>query len=156
MKGAVRDRTPAGALRDAPSGSRPVILATLDVPITFEASELAVDSAVENGQPLIVANVVPVSFFGLTAGAPLAPPIVRADVESSLREPARLAASLGVRVERLRIAAPRRVEALVELVAERDAGLLVFGADPGRLRARAYARTLARLRAHTSCLVWPV
>ncbi|HXH96737.1 MAG TPA: hypothetical protein VNH40_05945, partial [Gaiellaceae bacterium] len=38
--------------------ARPVLLATLGVPFEPDACTLAVDAAVEAGQPLIVANVV--------------------------------------------------------------------------------------------------
>jgi hypothetical protein len=153
--GRVRDRAPAGIRPTAGRSARPVLLATLDVPLTDEACALAVDTAVETGQPLLVVNVVAASFFSLVPNAPMVDPIVRPDVEASLRSPAQLGASLGVRVERLRIVTPRRVEALVELAAERAPGLLVFGADPGRLRRRTYDRALARLQERTTCLVWP-
>jgi hypothetical protein len=39
-------------------GSRPVLLVTFDVPLLEGAAGLAVDAAVENGQPLLVANVI--------------------------------------------------------------------------------------------------
>ena len=56
----LRARDPA--VRTPESGeawrSRPVLLATFDVPLAPEAARLAVDAAVESGQPLIVANVV--------------------------------------------------------------------------------------------------
>jgi hypothetical protein len=48
----------------------------------------------------------------------------------------------------------RPVQALLEIVAEREAGLLVFGPDlklTGRLRFRSLAR---RLRREASCLLW--
>jgi hypothetical protein len=132
-----------------------VLLATLDVPLTAEASVLAIDTAVENGQPLLVVNVVAASFFTLVANTPVADPIVEPDVEESLRAPTRLGSSLGVEVERLRVVTPRKIDALVELVGERRPGLLVFGADPQRMRGRRYRRALDRLHARTACLVWP-
>jgi hypothetical protein len=48
----------------------------------------------------------------------------------------------------------RPVQALLEIVSERDAGLLVFGPDlklTGRLRFRILAR---RLRRDADCLLW--
>ena len=39
------------------AGGRPVMLATLGVPFDPDAASYAVDTAVESGQPLIVANV---------------------------------------------------------------------------------------------------
>ena len=53
------DRTGVGAHEHAvASSARPVLLATLDAPLLPEASRMAVDSAVESGQPLLVVNAV--------------------------------------------------------------------------------------------------
>jgi hypothetical protein len=72
----------------------------------------------------------------------------------ALRAPAELANSLGVRVERLRVKSPRPVAALLELVAERSPGLLVFGPDRRRMRGRAYRKAVKAVRQRASCLVW--
>ena len=69
------------------------------------------------------------------------------EVEDALREPAALAASLAVEVERIRLCSPRPIQALVELVAERRPGLLVVGPDRSRLRRRTYAKLTKRIRA---------
>jgi hypothetical protein len=61
---------------------------------------------------------------------------------------------LGIRTELLRISSRRPVVALLELVRERDVGLLVFGPDlrrTSRLRFRIVAR---RVRRRAACLVW--
>jgi hypothetical protein len=76
-----------------------------------------------------------------------------ADAEA-FRAPARLAASLGVAVERVRVRSPRPLEALLEVVAERSPGLLVFGPDRGRMRPRRYAKAAQAVRERASCLVW--
>src|SRR2546421_1586267 len=86
--------------------SRPVLLATLEVPFDEEAAAFAVDSAVECGQELIVANVVEVPLGPLclfTGYGALEPS--EADA-ARLRAPAELAHRLGVRVERLRVRSP--------------------------------------------------
>lgn len=59
MIGTRRTRTSA----DIPgvSRSRPVMLVTFDVPFEPEATELAVDAAVESGQRLIIVNVAQVA-----------------------------------------------------------------------------------------------
>jgi hypothetical protein len=145
---------PAAPVVAPGAGSRPILLVTFDVPLLAEASALAVDAAVENGQPLVVANVIGGRYFPMP-GMPVPDAIVRADVEESLREPTRLAVALGVRTERLRVLTPRPVEALVELVSERRPGLVVVGADPERMRRRLHARALRALRERTRCLVWP-
>ena len=67
---------------------------------------------------------------------------------ASCSEPAELAHSLAVRVERLRVCSPHPVDALLELVSERDPGVLVFGPDRSQLRRRTVrARSQADPRA---------
>ena len=133
---------------------RPVLLATLAVPFDPAASAFAVDAAVEAGQPLVVVNVVDLPPLGMSVAMrydqlPEAP-----EEADALRAPAELACSLGVRVERLRVKSPRPVAALIELVAERAPGLLVFGPDRRRMRGRAYRRAARAVRESAGCLVW--
>jgi hypothetical protein len=134
--------------------ARPVLLATLGVPFDPEASAFAVDAAVESGQTLIVANLVelPPLSMSVTLGYDQLPE--RPEDEEAFRAPALLAHSLGVGVERLRVRSPRPVEALIELVAERRPGLLVFGPDRTRLRRRLYAKAAKAVRERVACLVW--
>lgn len=140
---------------EAFSEGRPVLLATVGVPFDERAANFAVDSAVEAGQPLIVANVTrlePLSLsvrLGYDALEELTP-----EVSASVRRPAELAASLGVAVERLRIRTPRPITALLELAAERRPGLLVFGPDRGRVSRRAYRRSVSSLRTRATCPIW--
>jgi universal stress protein family protein len=133
---------------------RPVVLATLGVPFEAEAARVAVDAAVESGQPLLVVNAVelpplPMSVRMGYDQLPDAP----AEAEA-FRLPAALAVSLGVEVERIRIRSPRPTEALIQLVAERRPGLLVFGPDRERLRARLYRKAAKAVRERVACLVW--
>jgi hypothetical protein len=150
----VRDRSarvvPGARARSA---RRPVVLATLEAPLTAEAAAVAVDAAVETGQPLVVVNAVESSLqpCALVLGYDT---IVPPDVEESLRAPAELAHSLGVEVERLRLRSPRPVAALLELVAEREPGLLVLGPDPSRIRARRLRKAIRRIERDAGCLVW--
>ena len=46
------------------------------------------------------------------------------------------------------------MRALLELVRERGAGLLVFGPDPRQMKARAYERAVRAIREGADCLVW--
>jgi hypothetical protein len=133
---------------------RPILLATLGVPFDPAASAFAVDSAVEAGQPLIVANVVelPPLAMSVRMGYDQLPD--DPDEAKALRAPAALAHELGVRVERLRVRSPRPVEALIELTAERAPGLLVFGPDRTRLKARVYRKAAKAVRERAACLVW--
>lgn len=132
---------------------RPVILATLRVPFDQVASELAVDAAVESGKPLLVvvlAELQPLPLSVLLGYDQVDTP----EQEAAFAAPAMLAASLGVEVERLRVRSPRPLTALLELAAEREPGLLVFGPDRARLSRRAYRKAAEALRRQASCLVW--
>jgi hypothetical protein len=153
----MRSRSPVRqdtGVREASAG-RPVMLATLGVPFDPEASSFAVDSAVEAGQPLLVVNV--------TALEPLAMSVMLGydaleeftpETSASVREPAELARSLGIEVERLRVRSPRPVEALLQLTAEREPGLLVFGPDRRRVPRRRYTKAVRAIQADARCLVW--
>jgi nucleotide-binding universal stress UspA family protein len=134
--------------------TRPVLLATLGVPFDDEAARVAVESAVETGKPLLIVNAVelPPLAMSVRMGYDQLPD-EPGDAEA-FRAPARLAASLGVEVERIRVRSPRPTTALLELVAERAPGLLVFGPDRGRLRRRAYRRAAKAVRERAACLVW--
>ena len=134
------------------AGGRPVLLATIDVPFAEEATAFAVDAAVESGQPLILVNaaeVQPTPWTFLGYGY-----IEREDLQDALRKPAELAQSLAVRVERLRVCSPHPIDALLEVVAERHPGLLVFGPDRSRLKPRTYRRAARKVRERVTCLVW--
>jgi nucleotide-binding universal stress UspA family protein len=134
------------------SAGRPVVLATLDVPFSEEATAFAIDSAVENGQPLVllnVAEVLPTAYTLLGYGY-----IEREELQEALRKPAELARSLAVPVERLRVCSPHPVDALLEVVAERNPAVLVFGPDGAHLPSRRYRRAERAVRERAPCLVW--
>jgi nucleotide-binding universal stress UspA family protein len=143
-----------GTRRRVAEPGRPVLLATLAVPFDPAAATFAVDAAVEAGQPLVVVNVVDLPPLGMSVAMrydqlPDAP-----EEADALRAPAELASSLGVRVERLRVKSPRPVAALIEVVAERSPGLLVFGPDRRRMRGRVYRKAAKAVRKSAGCLVW--
>ena len=137
------------------SGARPVMLATLGVPFVEAAIAVAVDGAVEAGQPLIVVNLTrlePLSLsllMGYDALEEFTP-----EVSASTKRPAEIAAGFGLKVERLRVRSPRPLTALLELVRERGPGLLVFGSDPKKLSARRFRKAASTLRGNAACLVW--
>jgi hypothetical protein len=123
------------------------------VPFDPAACELAVDSAVESGQPLLVvvlARLAPLPLSVLLGYDQLDSP---EDAEA-FRAPAARAASLGVAVERLRVRSPRPVDALLQVIGEREPGLVVFGPDRARLSQRQYRKTARALTEHAPCLVW--
>lgn len=148
----VRRNGPREDVSFVSAAARPIVLATLDVPFVEEATVFAVDTAVESGQPLVVVNVVEIapthwSLVGYCY-------IEREELQRELRKPAELAHSLAVRVERLRVCSPHPVDALLELAAERNPGVLVFGPDRSRMRRRRYERAARRLSERAGCLVW--
>ena len=131
------------------SGGRPVLLATLDVPFAGDATAFAVDSAVESGQPLVVVNVAevpPTPWTLLGYGY-----IEKEELQDELRKPAELAHSLAVQVERLRVCSPHPIDALLELVGERNPGILVFGPDLVTISRRLYRKACTTYRFARSC-----
>jgi nucleotide-binding universal stress UspA family protein len=131
-----------------------VLLATLGVPFDPDASSFAVEAAVESGEPLLVVNVVELPPLGMSVAMGYDQLPNSPEQEEALRAPAALAVSLGVPVERLRVKSPRPVEALVQVVAERAPGLLVFGPDRKRLTPRTYRKAARAVRERAACLVW--
>jgi hypothetical protein len=150
----IRDRGTDVSIGRGAAG-RPVLLATLGVPLNEEASVFAVDTAVESGQRLVVANVTALEplRMSITLGYDTLPELTP-EVSASLRRSAELARSLGVHVERLRVRSPRPLQALLELVADVGPGLFVFGPDPRALRERRYRKALEAVRDRVTCLVW--
>lgn len=149
----LRARTPEVGTRGA-TLDRPVMLATLGVPFEAAAAEFAVDSAVESGQELVLVNVVELILGPGALVFGTSWELEGEEEERALAAPAHLAASLGVRVERLRVCSPHPVDALVEVVGERDAGLLVFGPDRAKIRPRRYRKAARAVRERVGCLVW--
>jgi hypothetical protein len=119
------------------------------------AERVAVESALDAHVALIVANMITLRPYPTTLI--LAREYLTLPHEEHLAEvraTAGRAAQLGLETELLRITSRRPVRALLELVSERRAGLLVFGPDVrsmSRVRFRA-AAWLVRRRA--PCLVW--
>jgi nucleotide-binding universal stress UspA family protein len=140
----------------APRGTpgRPVLLATLDVPFDRDAVVFAVDSAVEIGARLIVANVVEWAPLPLSAIMGYDELPYTAEMAESLVEPVRLARSLGVEVTRLRVKSLHPVPAMLEVVAETDPGLFVFGPDRSRIMRLRYWRAARAIRSSITTLVW--
>jgi nucleotide-binding universal stress UspA family protein len=149
---AVRRRDVA---RGTTGSGRPVLLVTIGAPLSEEAAAVALDAAIDSGHRLILANVTRLEPLGLSvilgydALEELTP-----ETSASLRGLAERARALGLSVERLRVRSPRPVSALMELVAERQPGLTVFGPDRGRAPRRLYRNVVAALRKDAGCLIW--
>jgi hypothetical protein len=149
-----RDHT-TRAPREA-TRARPVVLATMAVRVHPSAERMAIDSAIEAGVPLVVVNLIPLPPYALTMVmiGPAGTTLPHEEDLDAVRATAGRAADLGVKTELLRVRTRHAVKALLEVLHERDAGLLVFGPDlglVGRLRFRAAAR---RVRREADCLVW--
>jgi nucleotide-binding universal stress UspA family protein len=134
-------------------GGGPVVLATLAVPFDMEAARVAVQAALETNVKLIVLDAVERPWW------PQALTMRYADLEEAedrdeISRFAHQVAALGLEVEHLRVPSPKPVEALLEVVAERRAGLLVLGPDRSRFKPRRFARMARRIRKRASCLLW--
>jgi nucleotide-binding universal stress UspA family protein len=72
----------------------------------------------------------------------------------AVRATAHRAAELGVKTELLRVRTRHAATALLQVARERDAGLVVFGPDLGRLGRLRFRAAARRLRREADCLVW--
>ncbi len=148
-----RQQGPTPAATGGPA--RPVVLATLSVRVDARAERMALESALEAGVPLIVANMLRMPAFSTTLLiAPEYATLPHEEDLEAVRATARRAAEWGIPTELLRIMSPRPLTALIELIRERRPGLVVLGPDLTRTsqwRLRAAAR---KVRLEAECLVW--
>jgi len=153
----IKDRsslvTPVAAV---PGASGPVVLATLALRPDPTAEQMAIDSCLEAGAPLILVNAVQIPMYPTTmivAGAS-AMVLPHEDDRVAVRAAGDRIAALGIPVEVVGLFSSRPVKAIVRLLGERNAALLIFGpllSEVGRLRLRTATR---RLRRDANCLVW--
>ncbi len=135
------------------SHAGPVMLATLAVPFDPESARVALQAALETNVKLVVVDAVERPWWPQALATRYAELELAEDRDQIGRFVGHVA-GLGVEVEHLRIASPRPVEALLELAAERDTGLLVLGPDRSRFKPRLFARIARRVRKRASCLLW--
>jgi hypothetical protein len=150
-------RGPESTIR--PSGvrsqARPVVLATLSVRFDPSAERMALDSALEAGASLILANMLFLPSYPMTLMIARDCAILPHEEDlDAVRATAQRAATLGIKTELLRISSRRPVKALLELVREREAGLLVFGPDLRRTSRLRFWLTARMVRKDAGCLVW--
>ena len=130
------------------------MLGTLSSRFEPEAERIAIESAVENGVPLLVVNSTPLPHcpraVALTGSSALGFPYEH-DYEA-VRATAHRAASWGLAVEHLRVRGPHPAKALVQVANERGAGLLVLG--PKRKGIFRFWRAAREVRRNAACLVW--
>jgi nucleotide-binding universal stress UspA family protein len=149
-----RDR-PVIAPAPGRARKRPVLLGTLSVRVDPSAERMALDSAIEAGTRLIIANMLMLPAYPLTVM--LARPYATLPREEDLdavRETANRAARLGIETRLLRVSSRRPLTALIELAREYDAGLLVFGPDLRRTSRLRFRSAAWLIRKRAPCLVW--
>ncbi|MCX6369775.1 MAG: universal stress protein [Solirubrobacterales bacterium] len=153
----IKDRsslvTPSAPIAGA---SGPVVLATLALRPDPTAEQMAIDSCLDAGAPLILVNAVQLPMYPTTmlVLGPAATVLPHEDDRVAVSEAADRIAALGIPVELVGLFSPRPVQAVLKLLTQRNAALLVFGpllSEVGRLRMRTATR---RLRRDASCLVW--
>jgi hypothetical protein len=135
---------------------RPVVLATMAAPVDPSAEEMAIASALEAGAPLVIANLLELPPYpaALMLVGPGAATLPHEEALDEVRATANRAAALGIRTELLRVSSRRPVRAVLEIMAERDAGLLVFGPDRARTGRRRFRAAARQVRRRAPCLVW--
>ncbi len=152
----VRHDTPvedvAATTRAAP---RPVILATFSVRIDPRAERMAFDSALDVGARLIIANLMMLPPYPTTImlAREYATLPHEEDLEA-VRATAARASALGIGTELQRISSRRPLAALVELISERRASLVVLGPDMRRTPRWQLRLAARRVRRRTDCLIW--
>jgi nucleotide-binding universal stress UspA family protein len=135
--------------------SRPVLLATLSVRVDPSAERMAIETALELGAKLIVANMLVLPPYPLTVMVAREYATLPHEEDlDAVRATAQRAAELGIPTELLRVSSPRPVTALIELAQDREAGLLVFGPDRSRISRRRFRSAAKAVRRDAPCLVW--
>jgi nucleotide-binding universal stress UspA family protein len=143
-------------LTSEPTAARPVVLATTAVRVHPEAERIAIEAALEAGVPLVLVNLVPLPLYVRTMilVGPAGTTLPHEEALEEVRATARRAADLGIKTELLRVRTRHAATALLEVVRERDAGLLVFGPKLGALGRWRFRRAVHRIRSEADCLVW--
>jgi hypothetical protein len=134
---------------------RPIVLATLSVRVDPAAERMAIDTALQTRARLIIANMLWLPPYPATLMLAREHATLPHEEDlDAVRETAARAAARGVPTELLRISSRRPLAALIELVAEREPGLVVLG--PDRRRSARWWRSMAarRIRRQADCLVW--
>jgi hypothetical protein len=137
----------------------PVVLATFEgAPMQADAARLAVESAADMQSSLLVVDAVTARAGRRGAGPALRPSAPA--LSTGLALVTELAADLGVELQSARVASLRPRQALVGVVADRGAALVVLATDPVALRRfrvptrREHGRFVQALAEDAPCLVW--
>ena len=153
----VRDHSDTVAgVRGTGGPGRPVVLGTLSCRIDPDAEQFAFEAALDADSSLVIANVVHLPNYPTTLMlvGPDAATLPHEEDLDAVRATAERAAELGIRTEHLRVSSKRPVKALLEVVRDQGAGLLVFGPDRSRIARRKFRRAARRIRDEAACLIW--
>ena len=131
------------------------MLATLSARVDPEAERVAIEATLQTHAKLLLVNLLwlPPHPATLTLAREYATLPHEEDLDA-VRQTAQRAAARGISTELLRVLSRRPLQALLELVHERDAGLLVLGPDPRRTPRWWRAVAAHRIRRRAGCLVW--
>jgi nucleotide-binding universal stress UspA family protein len=151
-----RAAPPDAGLEKPPTRVRPVVLATLSVRVDPSAERMAIESALEAGAPLILVNLLKLRNYPTTIAlqGAAATTLPHEEDLDAVRATAARAAQLGIKTELLRVTSKRPIAALLQVLHERDAGLVVFGPDLSRTSRWRFRAAARRVRAEADCLVW--
>ncbi len=134
---------------------RPIVLATLSVRVDPSAERMAIETAVQTRARLIIANMLWLPPYPTTLMlAPEHATLPHEEDLDAVRATAQRAAERGVQTELLRISSRRPLAALIEVIRERGAGLVVLGPDLERTPRWWLALAARRVRRQAPCLVW--
>ena len=113
------------------------MLLTLNVPFEERAIEVAVDAAVEAGSELYLCDAIPLGYSSYIDQ--MARRFGEHDNRRELAGVARDARARGIRATQLVFHNPKPVAAAITVCRDEQVGLLVLGADRGRLGRWSYA-----------------
>ena len=139
-----------------PPARRPVVLATMGVPVSPAGERMAIETALETHARLVLVNVrvVPVAPLSRDRLGVAGLPLPHEEALDEVRATASRAARVGVETLLLRVGTRHPARALLEVVREQEAGLLVLAPDPAAIGPRALRRLARRVCAAAGCLVW--
>jgi Universal stress protein family len=133
----------------------PVVLGTLSVRIERSAERMALETALEVGVKLIIANMLTMPMYPLTVTLARAYATLPHEEDlDEVRATAQRALELGIRTELQRVSTPRPVRGLIELARDCEAGLLVFGPERSLIKPRRWRSAVRIVRRDAPCLVW--
>lgn len=135
-----------------PAAARPVMLLTCNVPFDEVAVGVAVDAAGEAGAELYLCDAIPLGYS--TYVDQMARRFGEHHNRREMAELARAARERGVRTTQMVFHNPKPIAAALEVCGDQRIGLLVFGADRGRLGRWWYRAAVRRLRRDARCLLW--